>query len=146
LYIRRPERIIGLILIIAGTGLRVVCYRSLAKYFTFELSLRKDHRLITNGPYTFIRHPAYAGGLTVHLGSLLFNLGRGGWWAEYAVKSGLGPIWAAVAAMQMTLVALFFRGAILRCRLEDDMMKEHFREQWKIWAERTPYILVPFLF
>ncbi|KAF9022797.1 hypothetical protein BDZ89DRAFT_1115344 [Hymenopellis radicata] len=34
-------------LVKAGILLRVACYRILARFFTFELAIRKDHRLIT---------------------------------------------------------------------------------------------------
>jgi protein-S-isoprenylcysteine O-methyltransferase Ste14 len=137
---------IGIILIIAGTGLRMTCYRLLAKHFTFELTLQKDHQLVTDGPYAFVRHPAYTGGFAVNIGCLLFNLGRGAWWTEYAVTSSFGSIWMVVAVMQTFSSALVIYGAILRCKLEDEMMKEYFKTQWESWAKKTPYRLFPFLF
>ncbi|GAW00659.1 ICMT-domain-containing protein [Lentinula edodes] len=37
------------------------CYRTLGQLFVFELRIQKDHRLITEGPYAYVRHPSYTG-------------------------------------------------------------------------------------
>ena len=41
--------------------------------FTFEMSIRKDHMLITSGPYGVVRHPGYTGFLLVVIGMLLLH-------------------------------------------------------------------------
>ena len=56
-----PIYILGSFLLYAGTILRVFCYHTLGRHFTFELAFKKDHKLITNGPYAFVRHPSYLG-------------------------------------------------------------------------------------
>ncbi|KAF9238462.1 hypothetical protein BU15DRAFT_62440 [Melanogaster broomeanus] len=52
-----PAFLAGSILNIAGGLLRIHCYRVLGRMFTFELSIRKDHKLVTSGPYSVVRHP-----------------------------------------------------------------------------------------
>ena len=42
-----------------GGFIRWCCYRALGRMFTFEMSIRQDHRLVTNGPYAYARHPGY---------------------------------------------------------------------------------------
>ncbi|KAG5643598.1 hypothetical protein DXG03_000606 [Asterophora parasitica] len=49
--------------LLAGLGgyIRYRCYRELGTLFTFQVAIRKDHRLVTTGPYGAVRHPGYAG-------------------------------------------------------------------------------------
>ena len=43
--------ILGVCLLGVGTLIRVSCYRALGRFFTFELSIKTEHTLITEGPY-----------------------------------------------------------------------------------------------
>ncbi|CAB5395507.1 unnamed protein product [Rhizophagus irregularis] len=47
---------------IGGTSLRLWCFKCLKEYFTFNITVKKNHKLITTGPYSLIAHPAYTGG------------------------------------------------------------------------------------
>jgi protein-S-isoprenylcysteine O-methyltransferase len=40
----------------------------LGRFFTVNVAIAADHRLIDSGPYRFIRHPSYAGALMAFLG------------------------------------------------------------------------------
>ncbi|KAG6375665.1 hypothetical protein JVT61DRAFT_3237 [Boletus reticuloceps] len=53
--------VIGASLIIVGGILRFAAFQTLGPYYTFIQCLRKEHKLITTGPYAIIRHPGYAG-------------------------------------------------------------------------------------
>lgn len=69
-----PERhhtwafILGLSLIIMGIGLRVYAIRWLGKFFTATVEIKTAHKLVTDGPYTWIRHPSYTGAFMAILG------------------------------------------------------------------------------
>lgn len=54
-------RYLGLFLFVCGVLLRVSAIRNLGKFFTMDLSIRKEHQLITTGVYKYIRHPSYTG-------------------------------------------------------------------------------------
>jgi len=41
--------------------------------FTFEMSIRKNHKLITSGPYAIVRHPSYVGVILVASGLMLIH-------------------------------------------------------------------------
>ncbi|CAJ0838843.1 2314_t:CDS:2 [Entrophospora sp. SA101] len=41
-----------------GALLRLWCYRSLDEFFTFDIKVQKDHKLITTGPYSLLIHPS----------------------------------------------------------------------------------------
>ena len=53
-----PLSLLGLGLVMAGTLLRWKCFQKMGSQFTAELTIHKDHKLITTGPYSFVRHPA----------------------------------------------------------------------------------------
>lgn len=54
-----PLFLVGNLIGLFGTLLRLKCYRTLSRLFTLELCIQKDYRLILNGPYAFIHHPSY---------------------------------------------------------------------------------------
>jgi len=60
-----PVDIVGGLVVLAvmliGLGLRVWAAVTLGGYYTRTLTTTKDHRLVTTGPYSRIRHPAYLG-------------------------------------------------------------------------------------
>ncbi|KAG2016241.1 hypothetical protein CC2G_009427 [Coprinopsis cinerea AmutBmut pab1-1] len=63
--------LLGVFLSCSGAYLRWACYRALGRFFTFEMSLKKDHRLIKDGPYSFVRHPGYLAILVTITGGFL---------------------------------------------------------------------------
>jgi len=82
-----PVFILGCTLVSLGAVIRLAAYQALGHMFTFEMSIKKDHRLVTSGPYAYVRHPGYTGvlsfvvGATCSLGSevrvTLMGVGRG---------------------------------------------------------------------
>ncbi|TEB37335.1 hypothetical protein FA13DRAFT_1726409, partial [Coprinellus micaceus] len=61
--------LLGLLLAILGASLRLAAYRHLGHMFTFEMSIRRDHKLVTRGVYAWVRHPAYTGAVAFALGA-----------------------------------------------------------------------------
>lgn len=59
---------IGLLFIVVGIVIRWIAILTLRKYFTVNVVIRNDHRIIKSGIYRFIRHPSYAGSLVSFLG------------------------------------------------------------------------------
>jgi protein-S-isoprenylcysteine O-methyltransferase Ste14 len=60
--------LIGLVLIVLGLIVRWTAILTLKKYFTVDVSILKEHKIIDKGIYKVIRHPAYAGSLLSFLG------------------------------------------------------------------------------
>ncbi|HBN09472.1 MAG TPA: hypothetical protein DD435_12755 [Cyanobacteria bacterium UBA8530] len=60
--------ILGLLLMIFGITLRWVAILTLKKYFSINIAVESDHKLIRHGLYRFIRHPSYTGSLICFLG------------------------------------------------------------------------------
>lgn len=131
----------GLCMSLTGALIRYLCYRELGKYFTFELSIRKDHKLITSGPYAIVRHPSYTGAMLAGVGGALCYVNHGSWLARF---SGLIPdrgnafwaLWSIAAAVGMLTVGP-------RLAKEDSMMKREFGKEWDDWSMNVPCKLVP---
>ncbi|KAG6910459.1 hypothetical protein DXG01_010384 [Tephrocybe rancida] len=132
---------IGLFLIVSGTLLRLECYRALKDLFTFEVSIRKDHKLVTTWPYNIIRHPSYAGMLAIHVGMYCWCGSRGSWLRESGLLDTLGGRAAVFvfATYEMGVMA----GLVARVQVEDVALKKLFGEQWVSWARQVPYAIIP---
>jgi len=59
---------ISLVCVWVGVALRVWSFRTLGRYFTFQVMTSADQPVITTGPYRVLRHPSYTGLLLVLLG------------------------------------------------------------------------------
>ena len=59
---------VGAFVVALGGYIRYSCFRALGRLFTFEMSIRDEHKLITNGPYSVVRHPSYTGALLTVIG------------------------------------------------------------------------------
>jgi protein-S-isoprenylcysteine O-methyltransferase Ste14 len=53
--------IAGIVLIVAGTGLRAWSIATLGRFFQYQIEIQEGHRVITSGPYRYVRHPSYTG-------------------------------------------------------------------------------------
>ena len=59
---------IGVALILGGAGLRRLCFRALGASFTGEVRVRPDQRVVSSGPYRWVRHPSYTAGMLMIVG------------------------------------------------------------------------------
>lgn len=136
--------LLGTIFVFTGSILRLFCYQALGRLFTFELSLRDDHKLITSGPYSLVRHPSYTGNFLIVAGMLACQWGDGSWWKEFGIsETVIGRAWDSV----MTFVVVIYTIVMVhRTGKEDTMLRKEFKEQWEAWAQKTPYKLIPGLY
>ena len=63
--------VLGAILMLMGTWIRLMAFGLLGRFFRFEASIQKDHELLVSGPYAVIRHPSYTGAITIFIGWFL---------------------------------------------------------------------------
>jgi protein-S-isoprenylcysteine O-methyltransferase Ste14 len=59
---------LGLLLIVIGVVIRWSAVRTLDRYFTVDVTILGDHRLIRSGLFKYVRHPSYLGLLIAVLG------------------------------------------------------------------------------
>ena len=64
--------IAGLIFIVCGLIIRWIAIITLKYQFTVDVYISKDHHIIREGIYRFVRHPAYTGSLLSFFGLGLF--------------------------------------------------------------------------
>jgi protein-S-isoprenylcysteine O-methyltransferase Ste14 len=115
-------RWIGLVLTVLGLGMIFWSGLALGRFYSQEVTLQEGHRLITRGPYRFVRHPRYLGIAVMGIGqSLLF-------------RSWLG--------VGLTLLAM----AIVLFRIHDEeiMMRREFGKEWEAYARKIRR-LIPLL-
>ncbi len=58
----------GIAMIIIGFMIRLTAIFTLRKYFTVDVAIAKDHKVIDHGLYGIVRHPSYTGSLISFLG------------------------------------------------------------------------------
>ncbi|KAF9501630.1 hypothetical protein BDN71DRAFT_1501333 [Pleurotus eryngii] len=124
-----------------STSLRLWCFAALGRFFDFQATLKKDHRLVTRGPYAYVRHPSYAGLAGSYVRTLLMLVAAGrSWVGEYTLMGWVSWVgWAVWCAES----AVIFAGVPRRVKMEDAALRERFGRKWEEYARRVPYKVVP---
>lgn len=107
---------LGLTLMVAGIVLREWAVVVLGRYFSVVVALEADHQLVMAGPYRWLRHPAYTGGLIATLGFVL----------------ALGS-WASIIPITLILLPAF----AYRIRLEEQLLLAAFGDTYRDYTTRT---------
>jgi protein-S-isoprenylcysteine O-methyltransferase Ste14 len=113
----------GLIVMSAGVLLRIWCFRTLGRYFTFTVQTSEDQPVITTGPYRLLRHPSYTALLLIFIG----------WGFVYDNWGSLVVLTSAVAW-----------GLVIRIRVEERALSKDIGEKYQAFAA-TRKRLIPFV-
>lgn len=142
-----PFFMLGCALNVVGASIRLYCYRQLSRLFTFQLSIRDNHRLITTGVYSIVRHPSYTGAILAGVGVALCHLAPGSWVVECSglVKPG-EPWFYKVVPIWVVGLSIACLGLGSRMRKEDRMLREKFGREWEAWAAQVRYKIFPGVF
>jgi protein-S-isoprenylcysteine O-methyltransferase len=114
----------GLGLFALGLVLRGYSMIYLGRFFTPNVAIVTDHRLIDSGPYRLIRHPTYSGFLVILL--------------------GLGLACANAASLMVIFIPVL-TCLLWRIQIEERALTEAFGEQYRAYACRTKR-LIPFVY
>ncbi|KAG1779647.1 hypothetical protein EV702DRAFT_80040 [Suillus placidus] len=133
--------ILGTALAVTGGLIRWWCYRTLGRFFTFQLSVRKGHHIVTTGPYAVIRHPAYTGSIMQIIGIVILHGSPTSWLRHSGVLDIPGLKLVAVA--WLAGITLVFISCVFRVSQEDKVLKSAFGDEWERWAKAVRYRLVP---
>jgi protein-S-isoprenylcysteine O-methyltransferase Ste14 len=126
--------------VIAGTALRMKCYRTLGCLFTFELYIQENHTLVVVGPYAIIRHPSYTALIMTIIGAC-FSQANGSWATECGFFDT--PFGLVLLLVWMAIAAAVVVSLVLRIPNEDDLLHARFGAEWETWALRVRYSLIP---
>jgi protein-S-isoprenylcysteine O-methyltransferase Ste14 len=112
-------RWIGVMVLAAGSVLRIVPVFILGDRFSGLVAIQPGHTLVTNGIYSVIRHPSYLGLLLVSLGWVL------------AFRSGAG----------LLLTACLIPPLLARIRAEEALLLQQFGDEYQAYRSRTSRLI-----
>jgi protein-S-isoprenylcysteine O-methyltransferase Ste14 len=113
----------GVALVSIGLAFRLYAITVLGRYFTPSVTVVADQKLVEDGPYKLIRHPAYTGLLIMFLG---FGLGSTNWLS-------------LLALMGCALLGLSYR-----IYVEEHALLAHLGLPYQEYMQRTKR-LIPFV-
>ncbi|KAJ8520226.1 hypothetical protein ONZ45_g2940 [Pleurotus djamor] len=140
LWVPHAFLLIGSFMTFSAAALRLWCFRTMGKMFTFEVTINASHELITSGPYAYVRHPSYTGVAFTLLGATMVMCSPGGWLMRCGVLSRGG---ALALAFWLVKCGYATKGTIARLRTEDEALHKTFGAVWEEYAESVPYRLIP---
>jgi protein-S-isoprenylcysteine O-methyltransferase len=111
-------------LYVLGLALRWYSIIHLGRFFTANVAIAADHRLIDSGPYHIVRHPSYTGMLMAVLGFAV----------SYANWASLLIIFLPICAVQLW-----------RIHIEEEALVSALGEQYRLYIQRTSR-LIPFIY
>jgi protein-S-isoprenylcysteine O-methyltransferase len=115
---------IGLLMLAGGLALRWAAILSLGRYFTVNVAIARDHRIVESGLYRYVRHPSYSGLLLAFFGmGLSFHS------------------WISLAALLLPICAALAR----RIAVEEEALRAAFPAEYEAYAART-WKLVPWVY
>ncbi len=114
---------VGLAMAVVGLIIRFVAMRTLGEFFSHELKITENHRIVQNGLYRYLRHPSYTG----------FAL----------ICFGIPLVFGAVEVFAMLVggVSVALAGRIL---MEEQILLNHFGDEYRAYQKRTKR-LIPFV-
>ena len=116
-----PVKIASLVMILAGYALGAYALLE-NRFFSGMVRIQTDrgHCVVSTGPYRWVRHPGYAGGLLTYLATPVF----------------LDAAWAYLPAAFLTIAL------VIRTHLEDRTLQDQL-EGYRDYAGRVRYRLLP---
>jgi protein-S-isoprenylcysteine O-methyltransferase len=112
------------LLILAGFALRLWAILHLGKFFTVDVGVQKEHRVVQDGPYRFVRHPSYSAAMIAMTGIACLTLN----WLGFIVIIG-----GCLAAY------------MIRISVEENVLMNHLGDDYRQYAARTKR-LIPWIF
>ena len=116
--------LLGAVVIVFGTTLRVWSILSLGRYFRATVMVQEGHHVVSTGPYHYVRHPSYS--------ALILNI--------LGVGVGLGN-WLSLIAMLLLATI----GLALRIRVEEQVLTSSLGAEYGSYRRRTKR-LIPFIY
>jgi protein-S-isoprenylcysteine O-methyltransferase Ste14 len=118
-------RWIGSLPLLLGAAFMIWGLHHIGRNITFSIRTRENHALVTTGPYRWVRHPLYTGGMVEAVGLCLLM-------ANWSVALSAGLFWSLIA---------------YRTPMEEKKLIETFGYEYRQYMQRVGRFLpVPRLF
>ena len=114
----------GSAILLVGGIVRQYAVRTLDNYFTTTIKIHENQQVVDTGPYRWVRHPSYTGGLL-----------------EY---TGIGLVLGNWVSLGVVVVGIIV-GYVYRIRIEERTLTEELGEPYQSFLDRTPYRLIPYV-
>lgn len=114
---------IGILMMVTGLLFRAWAVKTLGAFFTPTVQIKDEHKLITQGPYSIVRHPSYTGAFLSIIGSAVI------------LESWIG---FAIACLAMTIAYY------VRITIEENELSAHFGSSYQNYKHTTKRI-IPFV-
>ncbi len=111
---------VGLAISAVGVALRTWAIVTLGRFFSYDVTIQPGHHVVTSGPYRWVRHPSYTGGLVALLG----------------LGITLGSCGAVLAITGLPLV-----GVLIRIHYEERTLLEALDGGYEAYAGRTSRLI-----
>jgi protein-S-isoprenylcysteine O-methyltransferase Ste14 len=113
-------QVLALVFLVIGAVIREWSIILLGRFFSRTVKIEQGHRLITSGPFRWIRHPAYTGMLIM----------------DTSIVLGLGT-WAGALVMFI----LMLLAALYRIRVEEKVLLEALGDEYRAYMQHTGRLL-----
>jgi protein-S-isoprenylcysteine O-methyltransferase Ste14 len=111
---------LGLAIIVLGMLFRFFAIGSLGRYFTVDVTIRKDHRVKSDGIYRLVRHPSYTGMLLTFIG---FGMSLNNW-----------------ASLIIIIIPVTW-ATIYRIKIEEKVLLEQFGKEYEEYMKKTTRLI-----
>jgi protein-S-isoprenylcysteine O-methyltransferase Ste14 len=115
-------RYIGLAVYLVFSWVQVWSFKTLGDNYSQDIMIKKNHELITKGPFKFIRHPQY-------LCQILLDLG--------ATAATFSYIVGFLALLEIPIY-------IMRASMEDKLLAKYFSEKFSDYKKKSGF-MIPFI-
>jgi protein-S-isoprenylcysteine O-methyltransferase Ste14 len=135
---------IGILLAMALFALgRLACFRALGPDFVYQINRPK--KLVTTGPYKWIRHPGYTAVIGCWVANVALLLRPDGVFGCFLPASIAG--WGNVFALVHSMTWSVWLASVIPPRVtdEEEMLRREFGSAYEEWERRT-WRFVPFVY
>ena len=115
-------RYIGLVVYLVFSWIQVWSFKTLGDNYSQDIMIKKNHELITKGPFKLVRHPQY-------LCQILLDIG--------ATAATLSYIVGGFALIEIPIY-------IMRASMEDKLLAKHFAEKFSEYKKKSGF-MIPFI-
>lgn len=110
----------ALAVIVAGLALKWWAVFSLRQFFTVDVAIQADHKIVRRGPYEHLRHPAYSGVLLSFVGLAICT---SNWLSALIIIVPIGVVF------------------LYRVRVEERALNEAFPQEYRLYSDQTSRLI-----